>query len=104
IVSLALVAAGCGKDNDNKSTKSGAGGKAKPTITVGSEKFSESVILAAIYGGALKAKGYTVKQKLRLGTREIYFPALERGEIDLVPEYAATLLEYVNKNAGQATP
>src|SRR5207248_1567446 len=48
--------------------------------------------------------GFNVQRKLRLGTREIYEPALERGEINLVPDYAATLLEFLNKDAGEASP
>jgi osmoprotectant transport system substrate-binding protein len=59
--------------------------------------------MAEVYAGALEAKGYTVTRKLRLGTRETYEPAAEQGQIDLFPDYAATLLEFVNKNANQAT-
>jgi len=31
-------------------------------------------------------------------------PALERGDIDLFPDYAATELEFQNKGKGEATP
>jgi osmoprotectant transport system substrate-binding protein len=59
--------------------------------------------MAEVYAGALEAKGYIVTRKLRLGTREVYEPAAEQGAIDLFPDYAATLLEFVNKNANEAT-
>ena len=98
VVVLALGA--CGKSKSSSSSSTTA---KKATITVGSEKFSESVIMAEVYAGALEAKGYTVTRKLRLGTREVYEPAAEQGAIDLFPDYAATLLEFVNKNANEAT-
>jgi osmoprotectant transport system substrate-binding protein len=44
-----------------------------------------------------------VTRKFQLGNREIVFPALESGEIDVLAEYAASALEYVNGGAGQAT-
>ena len=66
--------------------------------------FSESSILAQIYGQALKAQGYNVTFKLNLGNREVVEPALEKGDIDLYPCYAATELEFINKGKGEATP
>ena len=38
--------------------------------------------------------------------RELYEPALEKGEIDVVPEYAATLAEFLNakENGAKAKP
>src|SRR2546421_4555590 len=59
--------------------------------------------MAEVYAGALEAEGYTVTRKLRLGTREVYEPAAEQGTIDLFPDYAATLLEFLNKSANEAT-
>jgi osmoprotectant transport system substrate-binding protein len=73
-------------------------------VTVGSFNFSESTILAHIYGGALKNKGWTVNFRENLGSREVVEPALEKGDIDLYPGYAATDLEFINKGAGEATP
>jgi osmoprotectant transport system substrate-binding protein len=79
-------------------------GSSTGTITVGALNFPESAIIAQIYGQALKGKGYTVNFKLNLGAREIVEPALERGDIDLFPDYAATELEFQNKAKGEATP
>lgn len=39
---------------------------------------------------------------LTLGNRELYEPALENGRIDVVPEYAATLAEFLNTKANGA--
>ncbi len=95
------IAASWLKDH-NYSTS--ASGSSKGTINVGALNFPESAIIAQIYGQALKGKGYTANFKLNLGSREVVEPALERGDIDLFPDYAATELEFQNKGKGEATP
>ena len=102
MVGLAFLAAACG--SDNKSTSSSGSTAQKGTVTIGAFNFPESAILANIYAGALRNDGYTVNVRANLGTREVVEPALERGEIDMYPGYAATELEFVNKGAGEATP
>jgi osmoprotectant transport system substrate-binding protein len=72
-------------------------------ITVGSTNFYEQEILAEIFAQTLEGNGMTVERKFQLGNREVVFPALQAGEIDLLAEYAATALEFVNKGAGEAT-
>jgi osmoprotectant transport system substrate-binding protein len=101
LAGLALLAAGCGDDDADETT---GGGEARETITIGAFNFSESAILAAIYEGALEAEGFTVTVRPNLGSREVVAPALERGEINLYPGYAATELEFFNKGAGEASP
>jgi osmoprotectant transport system substrate-binding protein len=81
----------------------GAGGASMGTITVGSTNFYEQEILGELFAQTLEANGFTVNRKFQLGNREIVFPALESGEIDILAEYAATALEYVNGGAGEAT-
>jgi osmoprotectant transport system substrate-binding protein len=73
--------------------------KSTGTITVGSANFSENVVLADIYGQALAAKGFTVKYKLNIGARAVYIPALEAGDIDVIPEYSGSILSYLDKTA-----
>jgi osmoprotectant transport system substrate-binding protein len=88
VAAMALLAtAACGSDNSTK-TKAGSQG----SVTIGSFGFSESVLLADIYAGALRKAGFDVKVKANLGTREIVEPALEKGEIDVVPEYVGNAL------------
>jgi osmoprotectant transport system substrate-binding protein len=72
-------------------------------ITVGSTNFYEQEILGEIFAQTLEGHGMTVERKFQLGNREIVFPALESGDIDLLAEYAATALEFVNGGAGEAT-
>jgi osmoprotectant transport system substrate-binding protein len=99
---LGLTACGGGSSGSPLSSGSGAGSGG--TITIGSGNFAESELIAEIYAGALKAKGVTVKEHLDIGSREVYFPALKDGSIDLIPEYTGTLLQYLNKNATQVAP
>jgi len=100
ILGLSLVASACGSSGGGSPSSSGS----KGTIKVAGFNFPESSILANVYGGALKGQGYTVSYKLNLGSREVVAPALQRGEVDLYIGYAATDLEYYNKNKGEATP
>ena len=72
-------------------------------ITVGSTNFYEQEILGEIFAQVLEGNGATVERKFQLGNREIVFPALESGEIDVLAEYAASALEFANGGAGQAT-
>jgi osmoprotectant transport system substrate-binding protein len=69
-------------------------------ITVASFDFDESEVLAQLYAGALRASGFPVDRVARVGTREVVLPALERGLIDVVPEYAGSAVEFLG---GQAT-
>lgn len=59
--------------------------------------FSESTLLAELYGQALEADGYRIERRLNLGNREIVYPALESGQIDLYPEYLATALAFATR-------
>ena len=102
LAAVAVIATACGNDDD-KDTNAGSDAP-KGTVTIGAFNFSESAILANMYAGALRAEGYTANVRPNLGTREVVTPALERGEIDLYPGYAATDLEFLNKGAGEATP
>jgi osmoprotectant transport system substrate-binding protein len=65
------------------------------TITVGAANFSENQTLGELYRIALTAAGYQVKVQ-QIGNRELYEPALEKGEIQVVPEYAATMADFLN--------
>jgi osmoprotectant transport system substrate-binding protein len=72
----------------------GAGGK----VTIGAANFPESQTLAELYKITLTAAGYTATTQT-IGDRELYEPSLEKGEIQVVPEYAATLTEFLNGKA-----
>ncbi|MGH8978017.1 MAG: ABC transporter substrate-binding protein [Acidimicrobiia bacterium] len=107
IVVLSVVAAGCGGDDDDddaaSSDTSTASGEECGSVVVGSTNFSEQFVVASMYAQVLEAAGCDVEVRDNLGAREVVFPALESGEIDLVAEYVGTLLEFLNEGAGEAT-
>jgi osmoprotectant transport system substrate-binding protein len=80
------------------------GGGSKATVRIGSAGFTESKLLAELYGQALEAKGYTVERKLGLGPRTTSQPAIESGQIDLMPEYLGSLLGYYDKAKPSGDP
>lgn len=65
------------------------------TITVGAANFTENITLAEIYAEILDDAGYDTEVR-EIGNRETYLPALTSGEIDIVPEYAATFAEFLD--------
>jgi osmoprotectant transport system substrate-binding protein len=99
IAMLAIAIGACGG-----STPPSGGSSNKGSIVVGGFNFPESDILAQVYGQTLAHDGYTVSYKTELGTRAVVIPAIQSGQIDLYPGYAASELEYLNKGKGEATP
>ena len=104
---LAFGVAACGDDLDEGGDSGGTAsedtsGGDKPAITVGSANFPENVVLAEIYAGALEAKDFQVSKKLNVGSREAIFPAMERGDITVLPEYTGALLSYLTKAKSDA--
>ncbi|MEV4435878.1 ABC transporter substrate-binding protein [Streptomyces sp. NPDC049555] len=98
VAALTAGLAGCGGDSLEKSGGAGGSGagSGEKSLVIGSASFTESKVLAEIYAGLLKNAGYSTTVHT-VDARELYEPALERGEIDVVPEYAATLTEFLNK-------
>jgi osmoprotectant transport system substrate-binding protein len=78
-------------------------GRHRAVITVGAFDFPESVLLAHVYGDALKAKGFPVRVLPGLGSRELVDPALLSGLIQLVPEYAGSALQFNSLGRQSAT-
>ncbi|RPK94705.1 MULTISPECIES: ABC transporter substrate-binding protein [Streptomyces] len=110
MVALAGSLAACGGDSLEKEkggTGSSAGGE-KGSLVVGSASFTESKVLAELYAQILGDAGYSTSITT-VKNRELYEPSLEKGEIDVVPEYAATIAEFLNAKvngaeAAQAKP
>lgn len=71
------------------------------SVLVGAANFSESATLAEIYAAALDAAGFDAATQT-IGNRETYEPALELGDLTVVPEYAGTLTEFLNKKVNGA--
>lgn len=64
--------------------------KSGNTVRVGSKNFTEEIVVAEIYCQALERAGLTVERAFNLGSVQIAMAALQRGDIDLYPEYTST--------------
>ncbi|RKR04381.1 osmoprotectant transport system substrate-binding protein [Kushneria sinocarnis] len=96
---LMAVLAGCsgGDDEPQQQTQGEQGSGGGPTVTIGSTNFSEQLILANIYADVLQDRGVNVNTRLNLGSREVVFPALQNGEVDVLPEYTGAVLAYLDR-------
>lgn len=96
---FALSVGGCGGDSleqqENGGGSDDGSGGSKGELVVGSAGFTESTVLARLYSQLLADAGFQTSVKT-LNNRELYEPALEKGDIHVVPEYAATLAEFLN--------
>jgi osmoprotectant transport system substrate-binding protein len=63
-----------------------------PDIVVASFNFPESQIVSEIYAQALEEAGYPVEREMNLGARELVFPELQGGNLDLLPEYLGSAI------------
>lgn len=119
LTSLALLLAACG-GGDGEETADADAGSEQPAassepataqeseiergeVVVGSTNFTEQEIVAELYAQVLEDAGYTVDRRYQLGSREVVFPALQQGELDVTPEYIGTLLEFISGGSGAAT-
>jgi len=61
-------------------------------IRIASKNFTEEILLAEIYAQALERRGLRVERKFNLGSTQIVMAAMQRGDVDLYPEYTGTAL------------
>lgn len=73
------------------------------TLTIGSAGFAESEIIAELYAQVLEGSGYQVKRRMRIGSREVFFAALQDGSIDLIPDYSGNLLQFLDPETTATT-
>ncbi|MET9295741.1 ABC transporter substrate-binding protein [Streptomyces sp. NPDC003077] len=104
VLALATGLTACGGESleSKGGDKSGASG-GKGEIVIGSAGFTESKVLAEMYSKILSDAGYKTSVQT-LANRELYEPALEKGQIDVVPEYASTLAEFLNAKKNGPNP
>lgn len=98
LAAVGLVASACSSDETAE-----AGTVSGPQIVLGAQDFGESAILAEIYSQALAEAGYDTRIQTLGGFRDISMGAFSGGDINFAPEYVASLLEFVNGNAGVAS-
>lgn len=94
-----LILTACSDPNTADDTDTDSGDDAESTVetvSIGSANFLESEIIAEIYAQALEAQDVEVDRNFQIGAREVYLPALEEGEIHLMPDYTGNLLSYLD--------
>jgi len=91
---LLLLAAGLGSCDVDVPTAA-PGPADDGAVTVGSFDFPESELIAEIYAQALEAQGLEVIRTFAVGPRELTMPALERGLLEVMPEYSGSALGFL---------
>jgi len=66
-------------------------------IKIGSDDFYESSVVAEMWAQVLEKNGFKVDRHFNIGARQVRQPALEQGQIDMVPEYVGSGLGYYDK-------
>ncbi|MDH4111791.1 MAG: ABC transporter substrate-binding protein [Actinomycetota bacterium] len=89
VATFALFVAACGPTGSSTEAAN------DDAITIASFDFDESEVVADLYAGALRLAGFDVSHVRRAGTREVVLPALERGLIEVVPEYAGSAVGFL---------
>jgi osmoprotectant transport system permease protein len=84
IISLLVVMSFIPKDNTMAQS-----------ITVGSKKFTENVILGEIASLLARDRGLQTEHRRELGGTRVLWNALLRGDIDIYPEYTGTIIEEI---------
>ncbi|HEX2293733.1 MAG TPA: ABC transporter substrate-binding protein [Actinomycetota bacterium] len=103
LLAFGLVLGACGSGGDDEEAAGGGGGgEEKGQITVGDDSFAESQIVAEMYAQVLEDAGYEVDRK-STQSREVRLPAMESGEIDVAPEYLATLVSVLDPKEGRVS-
>lgn len=64
-------------------------------VTVGSGLSAEQQIIARMYAQALEKAGFAVRRRFDAGTRTAYVPAMQRGELDVLPDYLSPVTDYL---------
>ncbi|MEU5631801.1 ABC transporter substrate-binding protein [Streptomyces rishiriensis] len=103
LAAMTALLAGCSSSSDDTSDPLAGDKAAGDTVVVGSNNFAESILIADIYGEALKAKGIKVSYKPNIGSRETTYGLLKNGSITVLPEYNGSLLAYLDAKAEQTS-
>ncbi len=68
-----------------------AGCTQQKSITVGSKDFGENIVLGEMFAQLIEAKtDIKVNRKLNMGGTFVNFEAIQKGDIDMYPEYTGT--------------
>ncbi len=96
---LAVTAAACGGGAGGGDSSGGG-----PSVSVGSKKFTEQILLGEMYAQAFEDEGYNVKRELNLGSEQVMDKSLQDGTIDVYPEYTGTAYVAILKKPPESYP
>lgn len=102
LLPLLLIISACSSDPDESAATDTD--SSLPSVKVGIQDFPESKVLANLYGEALAHEGFDVSYKELGGYRDILYKSFESGDVNFTLDYASSALEFLNKQAGQASP
>ncbi|MGV9612978.1 ABC transporter substrate-binding protein [Nocardia xishanensis] len=95
LLAVGMILSACG-DSDPLAADGDCAGEG---LIVGSANFPESETIANVYAEVLRVNGFQVDNRLGIGSREAYIPALRQCAISVIPEYTGNLLQYLDKDA-----
>jgi osmoprotectant transport system substrate-binding protein len=98
VTALLAVTAACGGGAGGGDSSSG------PSVSVGSKKFTEQILLGEMYAQAFEDEGYNVKRELNLGSEQVMDKSLQDGTIDVYPEYTGTAYVAILKKPPESYP
>lgn len=98
-----MTASACASSGGDNALE-GDGGGGSGTVVVGSTNFPEQLLLANMYSQALEAEDVKVNTRLNLGSREVVFPSIRSGELDIMPEYTGALLAHLKGGEEESGP
>jgi osmoprotectant transport system substrate-binding protein len=97
VTALLFVTAACGGGGGGESSSG-------PSVSVGSKKFTEQILLGEMYAQAFEDEGYDVKRELNLGSEQVMDKSLQDGTIDVYPEYTGTAYVAILKKPPESYP
>lgn len=93
---MALAACGEG-GSDALDSGSGGGGE----VVIAHQQYTEMEIMAEIYAALLEDAGFAPELQ-GVETRDLYIKPLGDGEVDVVPDYASSMTETLNRDLNGA--
>lgn len=105
ITPLVLLTA-CGEGgSDALDEGSGDESEAGGEVVIAHQAYTEMEIMAEMYGALLEDAGYSPRLQ-SVDTRDLYVGPLSNGKVDVVPDYASSMTEFLNRdiNGADAEP
>ncbi|MEO6317232.1 MAG: ABC transporter substrate-binding protein [Acidimicrobiales bacterium] len=100
-LALALMGAACGSDDESPETGGSEDVEAVEgeTIRFAPQQFAESETLTEVYAQYLEAKGFDVEVQPSSGFRDIVYPGLTNGDLDVIIDYAGSAASFLDATA-----